>query len=292
MEVNMEVTYLSGKFEFEEGIEFTYTDIASIENCYDKLHTHDFYEILIVVEGSFKHYINNSITYPKSGAVIFFRTIDVHRIEQIEGKECHLINLTYSKKIFDDLLIFMGEGFNQHAFLSDHLPPCAMLTSNNKHLLLDKLNNINTIPSTNKYQLNTALKVILLEILYEHLFLIPKIKQYDLPDWLASLCEEMKDKKNFVYGIKAMTNLSGKTHAYLCRCFKKYLHISPTDFINNIRLNYAQNLLLNSDRSIINICYDVGFDSLGHFYKLFNEHFGTSPIKYRKTNWSNLHLWS
>ena len=51
---------------------------------------------------------------------------------------------------------------------------------------------------------------------------------------------------------------------------------------NELRLGYAANLLLSSNLSATDICYECGFCNLSWFYNAFEEKFEMSPIEYRK----------
>ena len=62
---------------------------------------------------------------------------------------------------------------------------------------------------------------------------------------------------------------------------KKYYDSSITRFVNNQRLNYAANILMNSNMSVLDICYDSGYENVSYFHKQFKEKFGVSPKKYR-----------
>lgn len=287
----MNAIFLKEEENVDPETECTFTDISSIHHCYNKLHTHDYFEFLLVAKGRFLSLANGLSTVRKEGSLIFFRPSDTHRIDPFEDHECHLFNVTYGKRTFNDLLSYMGEGFNAKRFLNDPNPPVVNLGERQKQELINQLNRLNTIPGSDKLQIRTSLRCLLLGLFYEYLFLKPGMVEEDIPEWLSKLCDSMRQTEHFTAGTGAFVELSGKSHAYLCRMFKKYLKTTPTDFINGIRLEYARNLLLNSDRSILNICYDVGFDSLGHFYKLFGAYFGMPPLLYRKRNWKNTHLW-
>lgn len=59
--------------------------------------------------------------------------------------------------------------------------------------------------------------------------------------------------------------------SYLCRVFKKHLNKTPTEFINDIRIANAKLALEYTNRSILQICEEVGFDNTSHFYHLFKK---------------------
>ncbi len=66
------------------------------------------------------------------------------------------------------------------------------------------------------------------------------------------------------------------------RRFKDATGMTPTDFLRQTRLKTSQNLLMFTRRSVEDICYSIGYDDIGAFYKLFRRHLGTSPNKFRK----------
>ena len=57
---------------------------------------------------------------------------------------------------------------------------------------------------------------------------------------------------------------------------------SPTEYINELRVNHAARLLSDSDEKISSIAYDLNFQSLSRFYHIFHKHFGTTPANYRR----------
>jgi AraC family transcriptional regulator len=69
-------------------------------------------------------------------------------------------------------------------------------------------------------------------------------------------------------------------HHFL-RLFKKVFRETPHQYRGRKRMEKAQLLLLGTDQSITDICYNVGFESLGSFSWLFRRRFGQSPAQYR-----------
>lgn len=66
------------------------------------------------------------------------------------------------------------------------------------------------------------------------------------------------------------------------RRFKKYLHKSPKQFINETRLEYARRLLLDTDDSVANIANACGFADPSYFTRLYTRQFGCSPTVFRR----------
>jgi AraC-like DNA-binding protein/ligand-binding sensor protein len=68
---------------------------------------------------------------------------------------------------------------------------------------------------------------------------------------------------------------------YFCKIFKKSTGINFTDYLSRVRIEKAKNLLLNPNLRISEIAYEVGFQSLTHFNRVFKKILGQSPTEYR-----------
>lgn len=86
------------------------------------------------------------------------------------------------------------------------------------------------------------------------------------------------DKAPDVNVVAASVHLS--TPAF-CRYFKKETKMTFTDFVNQYRITQAKTLLLK-DTSVSGACYEVGFESLSHFTKLFKKLTGENPSAFKR----------
>jgi AraC-like DNA-binding protein len=68
---------------------------------------------------------------------------------------------------------------------------------------------------------------------------------------------------------------------YFCKIFRRVTGLNFTDYVSRIRIEKARNLLLNRNLRISEIAYEVGFQSLTHFNRVFKRILGVSPTKYR-----------
>ncbi len=68
---------------------------------------------------------------------------------------------------------------------------------------------------------------------------------------------------------------------YFCKMFKKVTGINFTDYVARVRIEKSKNLLLNPNLRISEIAFEVGFQSLTHFNRVFKKILGQSPTEYR-----------
>lgn len=69
---------------------------------------------------------------------------------------------------------------------------------------------------------------------------------------------------------------------YLSRLFKMETGCSFSDYVTRIRMEQAADLLRNTNMKIYEICEQVGYKDVRHFYKLFKKHAGYLPSEYRE----------
>src|SRR5580658_2177261 len=68
---------------------------------------------------------------------------------------------------------------------------------------------------------------------------------------------------------------------YFCKQFKKATGLSFTDYLNRVRIEKAKQQLLKPNTRVSEVAYEVGFQSLTHFNRVFKKLSGESPTTYR-----------
>lgn len=104
----------------------------------------------------------------------------------------------------------------------------------------------------------------------KYLKILEKVNQYILDNYQKNISiEEIASKFNY-------------NPSYFSRFYKKFMGITYTEYLNSIRLESAYKELRDTDKIIIEIALDNGFNNTKTFYNVFYKQFGLSPQKYRK----------
>ena len=106
------------------------------------------------------------------------------------------------------------------------------------------------------------------------LFLNDKIRMGAIYKYIHANYNETPD----VNKVAASVHLST---AAFCRYFKRQTKMTFTDFVNQYRITQAKTLLLQ-DKTISETCYEVGFESLSYFNKLFKRITGENPSVFKR----------
>ena len=74
----------------------------------------------------------------------------------------------------------------------------------------------------------------------------------------------------------------GMSESRFSRFFRRATGNTFTDFVNRVRINRACQLLMETDKLITHICYEVGFNNVANFNRRFLETKGMTPSEFRK----------
>jgi AraC-like DNA-binding protein len=84
-------------------------------------------------------------------------------------------------------------------------------------------------------------------------------------------------------GVDDLAAAAGLSRSHFSREFRRAFGESPHAYLLTRRLERAATLLRTTDRSVAEICFSVGLQSLGSFTTSFTRTFGLSPTAYRST---------
>ena len=163
------------------------------------------------------------------------------------------------------------------------MPPTIPLSNSECKKTTNLFQTINYVASDNHLEKRLQCKSILTTLFTKYFSRFSSNdNSNDIPIWLSQTYEQMKSVKNFYTGIPAMVEISGKTYEHLSRCMKKYYNITVTEYINSLRLNYAANLLVNTNYSLTDLYLECGFSNQTYFSTCFKRTYGMTPTAYRK----------
>src|SRR6476659_8094328 len=82
--------------------------------------------------------------------------------------------------------------------------------------------------------------------------------------------------------VRTVAAVAHVSPAHFIRCFRSVFGETPHRYLQRRRVERSMFLLRETDRSVTDICFDVGFTSLGTFSRMFREIVGETPSGYRE----------
>jgi AraC family cel operon transcriptional repressor len=264
--------------------EFAADDITHIvcvsleNNKMTGLHTHDFVEASWVTEGQCTHIVNGVTEKLHEGDFLLMRPSDVHNLSTNRYEKCIFVNLAFIPEILDDLANKYDSPLLKKWLQKDGQPMKFTLSHSFRQWIDAAVNDL----FNNKHSLLVLCR-FLLNLIFE-LEGLENNQFRNCPEWLRNACLEVQDVKYFSLGSKALSIISGYTEEHVARTLKKYTGLTPSQLVNSARMNYAAASLATTSRSVTEIAFDCGFESLSHFFVCFKKQFKITPRQYRINN--------
>ena len=101
------------------------------------------------------------------------------------------------------------------------------------------------------------------------------------PPLVQKARDYIEQHKSEALSLADVARASGASVFHFCKVFKKTTGLKFTDYVARTRLEDAKAQLLNPSRRISEVAYDVGFQSLTQFNRMFKRVFGQSPTEFR-----------
>jgi AraC family cel operon transcriptional repressor len=243
-------------------------------------HTHNYYELVLVQKGIITHVLNEEKAQLAQNCLMIIKPSDKHSMSFSANEPCLHANLSVKKDFFEHSVSLVSTSLLNNIFAKSGLSVTLnRYDMNQVNFLIKRINLTDNQDVSQKNSLITSLLFFLISlfIVYKKDSTITKT-----PEWFSSLLDRVNSPEFIDKSAKDIYDISPYSTAMLIKFFKKYLNCTPTDYLTNIKINYACNRLHNTDYSILYIANEIGFTSLSHFNHVFKKLKGYTPTDYRK----------
>ncbi len=257
------------------------------------IHTHDFIEVVYIAKGGGIHIINGISYEVKKGDLLFINYGQTH--EFTAGKNAMTIynilirpeffskDLVNSENAFELLSL---SAFEELASFINKECPFVSLDGDNKErieVLLEMLDEeYNGREQGRRTMINSLMMALMISIFRS---MSPEISKPQkafnsvASDILSYIETHFHEKIS-------LTDLAERcfyTPSYFSRLFKETYSMTITEYIILKRIEKSKELLKNSDMTVEDICYTVGYTDKTKFYRHFKDITGKTPADYRKS---------
>jgi AraC-like DNA-binding protein len=93
---------------------------------------------------------------------------------------------------------------------------------------------------------------------------------------------EMRKRLHEPLTLQEMADIAYLSPYHFCRIFSRLIGVPPYEFLSALRLDEAKKLLLTTSLSVTDVCFEVGYSSLGSFTTRFTQLVGQPPRQLRQ----------
>ncbi|HCW53553.1 MAG TPA: hypothetical protein DG753_07430 [Clostridium sp.] len=262
------------------GIEFLEA-FGSKTMCDTHLHNH--YELYYQIVGERYIFLKDKFYYIRPGDFILIAKNEIHKTVTANQNMYRRMLINFKDSFLNDIINSIDFDFST-LFTQNHIFKINIGDENYiKVLLFKMLNEYENKP----YGYESLLKLQLSEILT---YLVT-CQKYDYSKGLkfpnaqynkiSNISEYINKNYNQKLTLGSLAQKYNMSNYYLSRTFKDVLGITLIEYINFTRISASKNFIKNTDLSITEIAFKVGFESSTYFTKVFKSITNITPLKYR-----------
>ncbi len=258
-------------------------------------HSHPELELVFIVEGYGKRIIGNKVEPFESGDMVFIGSNVPHLwlsdpafYEENSTLQSKVIVTYFNPKIFLSIFDSIKE-FQGIREMIQQSSKGIRIFGDTRNVIASKLMELSTQQGFEKVQ--GLLEVMnMISTSPEKSFIVnDEPDHYDdlYPDRLIDVIKFIKDNLHEQITLRQVADIACMTEQSFCRFFKKRIKKSFSQFLSDLRMAHARELLVQTDKPIGDIAYLCGYNSSSHFCRVFKEHAGESPFKYKSSIYKN-----
>lgn len=252
-----------------------------VKNEPSPYHSHNFIEIVYILEGNCKHLLNGKEEILSEGSLLILRPRDYHTFLQPEDYPCIRRDVLFGNEFFKNVCDFLSPSFFEDFMNSNHHFNI-QLTITKLREFEDTALKIHSLINNHESNENIfALLNVFCCKLLEPFFISKHLLKKDAPKWLLELVDRLDNGVDIITPLTEILSNFNYDITYMRKKFKEYTGLSMTEYRLDTQLKYAITLIKTTDYSIAAIAQKSGFNNLPYFYKTFKEKYGISPSKVR-----------
>lgn len=260
-------------------------DLSEVPNRTLPDHWHNDVEFIRVISGNINYNINGKIVSLSDGDGLFINSKQFHFGYSDDSCECVFICLAFQPSLFCSSKA-VTEKYVTPVITNPYIPFYKLRSSVEwEREILDDVEKIYALDENIAFELRAHnIFFGMWTILFERLNHSVKAEKTGKPHLstlkkMITFIQEHYSEKITLYDISQSGNVC-KTACY--SIFRKYTNQTPGEYLNEHRLRKSIELMKNSDMTLTEICYEVGFSGASYFAENFRRSYGCSPREYKK----------
>ncbi len=252
-----------------------------LQGTYKEPHVHvEHWECFIMSHGKIIHHLNGKDELIERQRLYLLKPQDYHYFSEVDGSESQHISFFIKSVMLEKMFKSIAPGLYEN--LLNHVKDFAVNLSESQ--MSDFVQDIQTLQTIDSNDLETQAMYVgmifthVIKLVYRSLL---QAEQDTMPEVIKTIIKQMKSEDYICKNVEEICRDHAYSHMQLSRLFKQYTGNTMSQYFKQVKLNYARNLLENTNYNTLVISNMIGFTSLSHFTREFKLWHGVSPAKYR-----------
>ena len=247
------------------------------------LHWHREFEILRVISGNLKLYLNNTEYSVSEGDVAFIECGVLPRGQPTSCiYECIVLDLNMlCKSATDRIAKYVLPIITRDVDVERIIHPNDKNISDAVCTLFDTVKNESQFFELKVY---SCISEIMYLLYTENKVKTPEKRRNSghASGAITEILDYIEQRYTERITLEELAKVASTNEKYLCRFFKEYTGNTPIEYINRFRIERACLKMTEENKSITEAAFDSGFNDISYFSKIFKKYKGITPREYRR----------
>ncbi len=251
------------------------------DNSDGGMHMHNFYEIFYILEGTITHVANGKQEVLETGDIVFLRLSDMHKFIREPNSVCKHRDIVIAPAQYEKSCNYIDKDLLNRIKISVS-PPKAHLHLDELNYLEQRFTDFINLPNDDYKTKSSIVNILITDLLGYLIVSRHASSDKNYPAWFKELLSRFNMDLYIKSGLNSILNGFNYNQSYACRTFKKYMGVTMSQYLCQVRLQYASILLKSTNKNITEIANDIGFSSVSFFNTQFKKQYNITPKNYRK----------
>lgn len=255
--------------------------IVNETNLKDSWQQHTEFELILFIKGSGIAYIGEYEGKFEAGDIYFLGSNLSHVFKNSSNKQLHAIAILFRDNYWGNHFLNIPEctAIKQLLEIAAH---GLQITGNSRHRLQQLIKELTTATDINRI-------ILLLQCLQamgtpkEYIILSKKKVQGKVErESIEKVFEYTLASFHDPITLSKIANIACMSIPSFCHYFKRCSNKTYIDYLNEVRISYACRQLQETNKSVTEICYESGYNTIVHFHRQFFRLKKITPLQFRK----------
>ncbi len=251
-------------------------------------HMHDYYEMYYLMSGTHRYFINHTLYNMEPGDVILVDKSDLHMTTMISSEHYYE---RYLMTFNDNFVNRVCQNIDRELFLSAFKARKVHVPVSKRYAFEGLLHKLSSECDKN----DEYAKYLSLSHMSEIIIFLDRCAGHNVAPFddisvheerIQQVCKYIIDYYNQPITLAEISKMAYMSPTYFSKKFKKVTGFGFNEYLNNVRIKMATNMLVETQYSVTEIARFCGYKDSNYFGDVFKKIMGISPSKYRKANYT------
>lgn len=251
-------------------------------------HIHDYYEVYYLMAGSRRYFINHTLFNMEPGDVVLVNKGDLHLTTMISSEHYYE---RYLMTFNDDFVDRVCQNIDRELFMSAFNAKKVHVPVSKRYAFEGLLHKLRAECDKNDEYADFLSRSHMAELM---IFLDRCAGHNVVPfddisvheERIQQVCKYIINYYNQPITLADISKMAYMSPTYFSKKFKKVTGFGFNEYLNNVRIKMATNMLVETQYSVTEIARFCGYKDSNYFGDVFKKIMGVSPSKYRKANYT------